>query len=94
MWPSVAYLVEEKKLGKAYALMTLIQQVGVAAFAYLIGKFNDLSGASSTNPEGYNPGLWLLSILGIIGFIFSFLLRKVETGPNAHGLEKPSKDIQ
>ncbi len=29
MWPSVAYLVDEKKLGTAYALMTLCQQIGL-----------------------------------------------------------------
>lgn len=93
MWPSVAYIVDEAKLGKAYALMTLIQQIGVAIFAYLIGKLNDITSASSQNPEGYNLGMWALSILGIVGLIFSFLLRKQETGPKAHGLEKPSNQI-
>jgi MFS family permease len=93
MWPSVAYIVSEAKLGKAYALMTLIQQVGVAIFAYLIGKLNDITNASSQNPDGYNMGMWALSILGIVGLVFSFLLRKQETGPNAHGLEKPSNQI-
>ena len=29
MWPSVAYIVEERRLGTAYAVMTLIQQLGV-----------------------------------------------------------------
>ncbi|MBN1118736.1 MAG: MFS transporter [Bacteroidales bacterium] len=94
MWPSVAYIVEEKKLGKAYALMTLIQQIGVAFFAYLLGKLNDISGASVDNPTGYNNGMWALSILGIIGLVFSYLLRKQETGPHAHGLEKPSSQIK
>ena len=28
MWPSVAYIVDESRLGTAYALMTLIQQIG------------------------------------------------------------------
>jgi MFS family permease len=90
MWPSVAYVVEEKRLGTAYALMTLIQQIGVAFFAWLIGWTNDYSGASSQNPQGYNMGMWLFSLLGILGLIFSLFLRKAETGPNAHGLEKGS----
>jgi MFS family permease len=88
MWPSVAYIVEENRLGKAYGLMTLIQQVGVMLFAWLIGWANDYSHASYDNPKGYNLGMWLFSSLGILAFIFSFLLRRAETGPNAHGLEK------
>ena len=90
MWPSVAYIVDEKKLGTAYALMTLIQQVGVAGFVWLVGKANDISNASADNPEGYALGMWIFSILGIVGLIFSYLLYRAETGPNGHGLELPS----
>lgn len=88
MWPSVAYLVQQNRLGTAYSIMTLIQQLGVFAFNYLLGWSNDISGASADNPEGYAMGMWILSILGVIGFIFAYLLRKNELGPNGHGLEK------
>lgn len=88
MWPSVAYIVEEKRLGTAYSVMTLIQQVGVFAFNWIIGLSNDFAGASSANPGGYNLGMWLFSILGILGFVFAYMLRKRETGPKGHGLEK------
>jgi len=87
MWPSVAYIVEAKRLGSAYALMTLIQQIGMAIFPVLVGAANDYSGASAINPGGYHLGMWIFSILGILGLIFSYLLRKSETGPNGHGLE-------
>lgn len=90
MWPSVAYIVEEKKLGTAYALMTLIQQVGLAGFNWLIGWANDYSQASATNPDGYQLGMWIFSILGFFGLFFSFMLRKTETGPGGHGLENPT----
>jgi MFS family permease len=90
MWPSVAFIVEEKRLGTAYALMMLIQQLGLMLFAGLIGWANDYSHASASNPNGYNLGMWFFSILGIVGLVFSFLLRKEETGPNGHGLEKGS----
>ncbi len=90
MWPSVAYIVDEKKLGTAYALMTLIQQIGVAVFVWLVGKANDISAASADNPDGYNLSMWAFSLLGIVGLVFSFLLYKTEKGPNGHGLEKPS----
>ncbi|MBU1095409.1 MAG: MFS transporter [Ignavibacteriae bacterium HGW-Ignavibacteriae-2] len=88
MWPSVAYIVDEKRLGTAYALMGLIQQIGVAAFNWMIGLANDYSGASSANPGGYELGMWMFSVLGIFGFLFAFLLRRTEKGPNGHGLEK------
>jgi MFS family permease len=87
MWPSVAYLVEQNRLGTAYALMTLIQQIGLFIFNILLGWANDTSAASAQNPEGYALGMWILSILGIIGFIFAYLLRKEEMRANSHGLE-------
>ena len=54
MWPSVAYLVDEKKLGTAYSVMTLIQQGGLFLFNWMIGSANDAAGASAANPEGYS----------------------------------------
>jgi MFS family permease len=87
MWPSVAYVVDQAKLGTAYGLMTMIQNVGLFAFNLLIGWANDTSGAGAANPEGYTLGMWIFSILGFFGFLFAFLLRRRETGPHAHGLE-------
>jgi MFS family permease len=87
MWPSVAYIVEEKRLGTAYAVMTLIQQIGVAGMNWTIGRTNDAFGASVANPTGYAPGMWIFSTLGFLALFFAILLRREETGPNAHGLE-------
>lgn len=87
MWPSVAYIVEEKRLGTAYALMTLIQQIGLAGMNWLIGWSNDTWNASAENPGGYAAGMWIFSILGFLGFFFAWRLRRAETGPGAHGLE-------
>ncbi len=87
MWPAVAYIVDEKRLGTAYALMSLLQQVGFFIFNLAIGKANDFGGAGPNNPSGYALGMWIFSILGFLAFFFAFLLRKEETGPKAHGLE-------
>ncbi len=87
IWPSVAYLIEERKLGTAYGLMTMIQNIGLAGFNFMIGWANDYSGASVQNPGGYALGMWIFSILGFLGFFFAWLLRRTETGPHAHGLE-------
>ncbi len=87
MWPAVAYIVEEKRLGSAYALMSLIQQIGMMILPLLIGAANDYAGASAANPGGYDLGMWIFSILGFLGLTFAYLLRKSETGPQGHGLE-------
>lgn len=87
MWPSVAYIVKENRLGTAYALMTLIQQIGLAGMNWLIGFANDISGASAANPDGYNLGMWIFSILGFFGLFFAYMLRRTELGPKGHGLE-------
>ena len=87
MWPSVAYIVDQRRLGTAYALMTLIQQIGFFILNLLIGKANDYSGAGLSNPAGYRLGMWIFSILGFLGMALAILLRLRETGPQGHGLE-------
>jgi len=87
MWPSVAYIVEQSKLGTAYGLMTMIQNIGLFGFNLLIGWTNDYGHASAENPGGYNLGMWIFSILGFLGVLFAFLLRQREIGPYGHGLE-------
>jgi len=87
MWPSVAYIVDQSKLGTAYGLMTMIQNIGLAGFNLLIGWTNDHGHASAQNPAGYRLGMWIFSILGFLGVLFAFLLRQRERGPHGHGLE-------
>ena len=87
MWPSVAYIVDQSKLGTAYGLMTMIQNIGLAGFNLLIGWSNDHWQASAVNPDGYRPGMWMFSVLGLVALLFAFLLRRRETGQYAHGLE-------
>lgn len=81
MWPSVAIIVDEAKLGTAYGLMTMVQNIGLAGFNFLIGWANDYS-------SGYTMGMWIFSSLGFFGLLFAYLLRKSEMSPTGHGLEK------
>ena len=87
MWPSVAYIVDQSKLGTAYGLMTMIQNIGLAGFNLLVGWANDHGHASAQNPAGYRLGMWIFSILGFLGVLFALLLRQRERGPHGHGLE-------
>ncbi len=87
MWPSVALIVNQEKLGTAYGLMTMIQNIGLFAFNLIIGFANDFSGASAANPGGYNLGMWIFSSLGFFGLLFAYLLKRSESGVQGHGLE-------
>jgi MFS family permease len=87
MWPSVAYIVEQSKLGTAYGLMTMIQNIGLFGLNLLVGWANNYCHADASNPAGYNLGMWIFSLLGILGVVFAFLLRQRELGRHGHGLE-------
>jgi MFS family permease len=87
MWPSVAYIVDQAKLGTAYGLMTMVQNIGLFGFNLLVGWANDFSHAGPNHPSGYNLGMWIFSILGFLGLAFAYLLRQRELGPHGHGLE-------
>lgn len=87
IWPSVAYIVEQKTLGTALGLMTMIQNMGMASFNYFLGLANDAAHAGETNPSGYLPMLHILTALASLGVVFALLLRRRETGPLGHGLE-------
>jgi MFS family permease len=87
MWPSVAYIVDQSRLGTAYALMTMIQQIGFFLLNLFIGTANDYSKAGPNNAGGYALGMWIFSVLGFVGLTFAILLRIRETGPHSHGLE-------
>lgn len=87
MWPSVAYIVEERRLGSAYALMTFCQQIGWAIVPLVIGWLNDRYLAGPENTAGYTPGMWFYTAMSSLGLFFAWKLWRAETGPGAHGLE-------
>jgi MFS family permease len=78
MWPQVALIVESSRLGTAYALMTLCQQVGWALASFAVGRLNDASHAGAAHPAGYAPGMWLFTALAAAGVLFAALLRRTE----------------
>jgi MFS family permease len=87
LWPAVAYLVPAERLGTAYGLMTMLQNIGLMVINLLAGVLNDASGAGPENPAGYRPMLWLFFGLSFFGFAFAAALRARETGADGHGLE-------
>jgi len=67
MWPSVPLVVEEKRVGTAFGLMTAIQNLGLGLFPFLNGKLRDVTGT-------YTATQIMFACLGGVGLIFSVLL--------------------
>ncbi len=87
LWPVIPILVEERRLGTAFGLMTMIQNVGMTIFPFLAGKMRDLSGGDFTNT------MIMFASLGFVGFIFSLLLKHADRKEKA-GIELPTKIAQ
>jgi MFS family permease len=67
MWPSVPLVVDEKRVGTAFGLMTAIQNIGLGLFPFLNGKLRDLTGT-------YTATQVMFAGLGVAGLVFAFLL--------------------
>jgi len=67
MWPSVPLVVEEKRVGTAFGLMTAIQNMGLGLFPLLNGKLRDATGT-------YTATQIMFASLGVAGLIFAILL--------------------
>lgn len=78
MWPAVAYIVEQKRLGSAYSLMTFCQQIGWAVVPLAIGALNDGFQAGPQNTAGYAPGMWFYTALAAVGLWFAWRLWRLD----------------
>ena len=98
MWPAVAKIVEESRLGTAYGLMFSVQNLGLWAFPILIGVVLDRSNpgvTAETVSQGlarydYTNPILMLAGLGFLGLIFAYLLKR-EDRTSGFGLELPNK---
>jgi len=87
LWPAIAYLSPAARLGTAFGLMTLLENVGMMLANLGAGWLNDANGAGAANPAGYTPMLLMFGLLALAGVVFAVLLRQRELGPAGHGLE-------
>lgn len=87
MWPAIPVMVEEKRLGTAFGLMTLIQNVGLTIFNWLAGKITDLAAGN------YQNTIIMFALLGGLGFLFALLLRQAAEKEGS-GIELPSSQAQ
>jgi MFS family permease len=89
MWPSIPYLVSPRRLGTAYGLMTMLQNIGLTVINIAAGRLNDANNAGADNPAGYVPMLWMFGLLSLFGLAFAAALRRREAGPRGQNLESP-----
>ncbi len=98
MWPAVARIVKENRLGTAYGLMTSVQNIGLWLFPLLIGVVLDASnpGVAQALIDGqeatydYTNPLLMLAAVGSLGLVFAFLLKAADKKDNV-GIELPNK---
>jgi MFS family permease len=93
MWPAVALVVEPHRLGTAYGLMTMIQNIGLAGYNLIIGFTNDHYHAGELNPNGYIPGLIIFASCGILGVMVAIFLNRSAREKGSVNLDKPMREI-
>jgi MFS family permease len=96
MWPAVAKIVPESRLGTAYATMFTIQNWGLMLFFWLPGKVLDITNADKLEAIkagqatfDYTVPVLLFVALGAISIFLAFLLKAADRRQR-YGLELPS----
>lgn len=96
MWPSVAKIVPENRLGTAYASMFTVQNWGLGSFFYGIGAL--LTYVNRNNMEAIRAGdavydytipILILVLCGVISIFLAFKLKQADKR-QGFGLELPS----
>jgi nitrate/nitrite transporter NarK len=101
MWPSVAKIIPEKKLGTAYAITFWVQNWGLMGVPLLIGHIRDkyciadtvtkiVDGQEKTvSIYHYTIPMLIFACFGVLAILFSILLKK-EDKKKGYGLELPN----
>jgi MFS family permease len=71
IWPTVPLIVDERRVGTAFGLMTAIQNVGLLVFPYINGSLRD-------STHGYTASQVMFAGLGLCGLGFSWLLLRTD----------------
>ena len=82
MWAAVPLIVEQRRLGTAYGLVTMIQNGGMTLVPFVSGAMTDRAG-------NYTAAMFLFGGLGTLALLFAWLLLREDRSPRGHGLEKP-----
>ncbi|WP_282125200.1 MFS transporter [Marinifilum flexuosum] len=91
MWPSVPKIIPESRLGSAYAMIFMIQNVGLMLFPMLLGYVLDQSnqGLAEGASLDYTSSMTLMVGCGIAALVVAFFLRVVDK-KKGYGLDLPN----
>ncbi len=100
MWPSIAKIIPESKLGTAYAMTFWVQNIGLTLVPMLIGVVLDKNKTGTIDKliDGQNQvitqynytfPMLIFALFGFLAIGFAFLL-KAEDRKMGYGLEKPN----
>jgi len=101
MWPSVAKIIPEQRLGTAYAMVFWVQNWGLMLVPMLIGFVLDkycITGTMLKIIDGqeqkvtlydYTPPMLIFACFGALAILFAFWLKR-EDAKKGYGLEKPN----
>ena len=87
MWPSVTYVVEQNRLGTAYALMTLVQQVGVMVMNWASARPTTRPRRAPGEPRRIRPRDVAVLAARLAGHRVRGPAAACRDGAGAHGLE-------
>ena len=98
MWPAVSKIIDQNRLGTAYGIMFSVKNFGLWLFPILIGIILDKTNPhvtaalveAGTAKYDYTYAIMMLAMIGIVGIIFSLLLKR-EDKTSGFGLELPNK---
>ncbi|MGB5988876.1 MAG: MFS transporter [Marinifilaceae bacterium] len=91
MWPSVPKIIPESRLGSAYAMIFMIQNIGLMIFPMLLGYVLDQSNQGLAEGEAldYTNPMLLMVGCGVAALFVAFRLRAVDK-KNGYGLDLPN----
>jgi MFS family permease len=96
MWPSVAKIVPENRLGTAYASMFTVQNWGLGLFFWGIGAVLDLANKkdlvairAGEMTYNYSVPIFILVICGAVSIFLAYKLKQADKR-QGYGLELPS----
>lgn len=81
LWPSIPLIIPKQRVGTAFGLMTMLQNIGLGFFPWINGKLRDMSG-------DYTASQIMFASLGLLGLIFAVLLKRADARNN-NILENP-----
>ncbi len=91
MWPSVAKIIDQRKLGTAYALIFWVQNIGLAnaplLFGYVLDKYCVVSAPGEPIHYDYTLPMLMFMCFGALALLISIAL-KAENRKKGYGLEE------